>query len=47
MLGMYGVRMQRIIEKLFMFDQRHLSDLLIKLSIGKKIDQRDRMLDEL
>lgn len=44
MLGLYGTRIQRSIEKLFTLEQIHVCDMLIKLSCQQKIQERDQLL---
>lgn len=47
MVGLYSVRMQKTIEKLYTLDQIELCNLIIKLSCTKLQDKRDGMLDDI
>ena len=47
LLGLYGRRLQVIIEKLFTLEQFHLCDLLVKLSVEKKNEARDKLIFDL
>lgn len=44
LLGLYGTRIQRSIEKLFTLEQIHVCDMLIKLSCQQRIQERDQLL---
>ena len=46
-LGMYSPRIQKAIEELYLFGQKHVCDLLIRLTCQKKIEKRDKVLDDI
>ena len=46
LLGMYGPRMQKAVEQLFLFGQKHVCDLLIRLTCEKQLQKRDKILED-